>query len=152
MSWEAIGATSAVVGAIAVIVTLIYVARQLRHSSTLAREDAQYHMLQNQISYYDRLSVDPDYVRAVYGQDLSLEEVHALQRRSASTSIFFKWNWEYLRFKEGIYGSTYIPAAGFKREFFNASLAMEWEKQKHIFHPTFLEFIEAEIVNQSDNT
>ncbi len=97
MNWDAIGAGAEVIAAIAVILTLLYLARQLQQSNMLAREDAQYHMLQNQISYYDRLAENPEYLTAIYGPNLSEKEVMRLRKQSAATSAFFKWNWEYLR-------------------------------------------------------
>jgi hypothetical protein len=146
MSWEAIGSIAELIGALAVILTLLYVARQVRLSNVLAKEDAQYHMLQNQISYYDRLAENPEYVAMVYGPDLSEAEVERLRKQSHTTSVFFKWNWEYLRFKEGIFGQTDVPTEGIRREFGNAKLSAEWEKQKYIFPADFVEFMDSEIV------
>jgi len=48
MDWEAIAAVSEVFGAIAVVVTLIYLARQI-HQSTVATRIASYHQAQEQI-------------------------------------------------------------------------------------------------------
>lgn len=149
MNWDAVGAVGEVIGATAVILTLLYLARQVRQSNVLAREDAQYHMLQNQVSYFDRLSVDTAFLRTMYGSNLSDEEVKNLQKQSGATSVFFKWNWEYLRFKEGIYGPTDVPTEGFRREFKNARFAHEWNAQKYMFNPDFVEFMDSEIVPQS---
>lgn len=63
MNWDAVGAGAEVLAAIAVILTLLYLARQLQKSNMLARENAQYHVLQNQISYYDRLAENADCIR-----------------------------------------------------------------------------------------
>ena len=40
MNWEAIGAVGEIIGAVAVVVSLIYLATQLRQSNELARENA----------------------------------------------------------------------------------------------------------------
>jgi hypothetical protein len=146
MNWDAVGAGAEVTAAVAVILTLLYLARQLRQSNMLAREDAQYHMLQNQISYYDRLAENPEYLMTLYGPNLSEDEVTRLRKQSAATSAFFKWNWEYLRLKEGIFGSTDVPTEGIRRELRNAKIAEEWSRQKHIFHPDFVKFMDTEII------
>jgi hypothetical protein len=145
VNWEAIGAIGELVGASAVIGTLAYLSIQIRQTNLIAREQAHYHMLQNQISYYDRLAQDPEYLKTVYGEHLSESEVRRLQHRSHATSVFFKWNWEFLRAQEGIYGSTHVPIEGFRREFKNASLGEQWISQKHIFDPRFVSFMDAEV-------
>jgi len=48
MDWDAIAAISEVFGAIAVVVTLIYLARQI-HQSTVATRIASYHQAQEQL-------------------------------------------------------------------------------------------------------
>ena len=66
MNWEAVSAISEIIGAIAVASTLFYHAIQIRHSSTVAREQAHYHMLENQVSFFDRLATDRDMPTAGY--------------------------------------------------------------------------------------
>ena len=57
MNWEAIGAAGELVGAIVVLFTLIYLARQMKQSNALMKEQASYNMLQNQLSYYDGMAM-----------------------------------------------------------------------------------------------
>lgn len=145
MNWDAIGAIGELVGALLVIGTLLYLSIQIRQNNVIAREQAHYHMLQNQTSYYDRLAENPDYLKTVYGEHLSESEVKYLQHQSHTTSVFFKWNWEFLRAQEGIYGSTDVPTKGFRREFENANLGEQWAKQKHIFDPRFVTFMDTKV-------
>ena len=59
MNWEAIGAIGEVGGAIAVVVTLVYLARQIRHSTEATRITA-YHQAQEQLwSVGATISTDP---------------------------------------------------------------------------------------------
>ena len=51
MNWEALGAITEIVGAIVVIITLIYLARQIHQGNELMNEQASYNMLQDQLSY-----------------------------------------------------------------------------------------------------
>ena len=146
MTWDAVGAIAEVLAGLSVIFTLLYLARQLQQSNMLAREDAQYHMLQNQISYYDRLAENAEYLATIYGPNLTEDDITRLRRQSAATSAFFKWNWEFLRFSEGIFGSTDVPIEGIRREFRNGNYAEEWSRQKHIFQHEFVEFMHTKIV------
>ena len=59
MNWEAIGAIGEVGGAIAVVVTLVYLARQIRHSAQATRI-AAYHQASEQLwSVSATISTDP---------------------------------------------------------------------------------------------
>jgi hypothetical protein len=151
MNIQDLGALGELLAAIATIATLIYLAIQIRQNNTIAKEQAHFHMLQNQTSYYDRLATNPDYIRIAYGEHLTDPEVKQLQHQSHATSAFFKWNWEYLRAQEGIYGSTDVPTEGIRREFKNANLSEQWANQKYIFDPRFCEFMDREVVSYTDD-
>lgn len=80
MNWEAVGAISELVGAVAVVVTLLYLAMQIRqhtrstHSSTFqATTDAL-----NQINM--AIATDADLVRVVSSRPGSLDELSAEDR------------------------------------------------------------------------
>ena len=146
MNWEAIGAVAELLGAIAVFATLAYLSVQIRHSNIVMREQAQYHMLQNQIGYFDRLAENPDLIRIVYHSAESEEQVRERQHEAHIVSLLFKWNWEFLRFREGIFGSTDVPIEGIRRELRNGGYAAEWSKQKYIFNPEFVEFMDTKII------
>lgn len=146
MNWEAVSAISEIVGAITVVGTLFYLAIQIKHSTVVAREQAHYHMLENQTSYFDRLSTDRELVKTVYGKDLSEGEVDDLQHKMATQSIFFKWNWEYLRAQEGLYDSKDLPIAGYRWQFSAAKLDQHWGWLKNMFDPGFVEFMEKEVI------
>lgn len=90
MNWDALGATAELLGAIAVFGTLVYLAIQIRQSNIVTREQAHYHMLQNQIGYFDRLAQDPEFVRTVYVADLTDEAVSFRQHEAHAVSLLFK--------------------------------------------------------------
>jgi hypothetical protein len=117
MNWEALRSTAEFLGAVAVFVTLVYLSLQLRQSNIVAREQAHYHMLQNQLGYFDRLATDPAFVRTAYGEHLSDEEARYRQHEAHVVSILFKWNWEYLRVQDGTYPVSNIPVEGFRWQY-----------------------------------
>ena len=71
MNWEAIGAIGEIAGAIAVVLTLFYLSRQIRHNSDVSKVSS-YHQAIEQIV---EAAKDPDFVRLQYKMtiDESLE-------------------------------------------------------------------------------
>ena len=148
MNWEAIGAIAEVLGVMAVFVTLVYLAYQLRQNNILLKEQAKYHMLQNQISYHDRFVDNPELVKTMYGQQLSEAENLHLRRLSGAVAVFFRWNWEYLRAQERIFGFTDVPTDAFTYEFSKANLGEFWDDLKQIYDPGFVAFMDREVIPQ----
>ncbi len=62
MNWDAIGAIGEIVGAIAVVLTLFYLSRQIRHSSNVSKVSS-YHQAIEQIVEAVK---DPEFVRLQY--------------------------------------------------------------------------------------
>ena len=62
MNWEAIGAVGEVAGAIAVVLTLVYLSRQIRHSTNVSKVSS-YHEAVGQIV---ESAKDPDFSRLQY--------------------------------------------------------------------------------------
>ena len=146
MNWEAVAAVSELVGAIAVVATLIYLSVQLRQNNILLKEQAKYHMLQNQISYHDRFAEDPELVRTMYGTDLTDEENLRMRRLAGSIAVLFRWNWEFLRAKERIFGLKDVPTEAFAYEFAKANLGEFWDDVKSIYDPSFVSFMDSDVV------
>ena len=146
MNWEAIGAIAELLGALAVLCTLIYLAVQIRQSNIITREQAHYHMLSNQTSYFDRLAENPDLVKAAYGAHLSDIEIAFRQHEANVCAILFRWNWEYVRVQEGIYGVMDIPLEGFRWQYKTIGIDEHWSEKKTWFDPRFVEFMEANVI------
>ena len=60
MNWEAIGAAAEVFGVMAILISLIYVAVQIRQSNVVAQADAERQVLQNWMHALDSLVVDSE--------------------------------------------------------------------------------------------
>jgi hypothetical protein len=152
LNWEALGAVAELLGAVAVFATLAYLAVQVRQSNIVTREQAQYHMLQNQLSYFDRLADNPDFVRMVYGADRSVEEVRERQHEAHIVALLFRWNWEYLRVRDGIYAVDSLPVEGFRWQWRTIGIESHWEEKKSWLDPGFVEFMESEVIPFADDT
>ena len=146
MNWDALGAISELLGAIAVFATLAYLAVQIRQSNIVTREQAQYHMLQNQLSYFDRLAESPDFVRTVYGSDQTDEEILKRQHEAHIVGLLFRWNWEYLRVQDGIYPVDALPVEGFRWQYRTIGIREQWEEKKAWLDPGFVDFMESDII------
>jgi len=146
MNWEAIGAVGEIIGAIAVVATLLYLAAQTRQNNVLLREQARYQMLQNQLSVADTLAREPDLLNVVFGIPTSdVETTTEMRRQMHAVSILARWHWEYLRAQEGIFGTEELPVASFRRDFEIRGYARYWGDLRHIFRPEFVRFIEDEV-------
>jgi hypothetical protein len=152
MNWDALGAISELLGAIAVFATLAYLAVQVRQSNIVTREQAQYHMLQNQLSYFDRLADNPDFVRTVYGSAQSEDQVRYRQHEAHIVALLFRWNWEYLRVQDGIYPLESIPVDGFRWQYRTIGIDTQWAEKKSWLDSGFVEFMEREVIPFADRT
>ncbi len=117
MNWTALSTIAEIVPAIAVVITLLYLANQMRQNNKLLREQAWQHMLQNQLSYYDGMAREEDLVNIVYGiprDDIIATD--AMKATSHATAEFMRRQWEFLRVKEGVFGDSEMPILAFKRE------------------------------------
>ena len=152
MNWDAIGAIAETIGAIAVLLTLLYLARQMKQSNELMKEQASYNMLQNQLSYYDGMAREPNLVNVVYGVPFDdVETSTRMKAESHATAEFFRWQWEYLRVHEDILEDEELPIAGFRREWKRASFERYWDDQKHTFHPKSMLFIDTYVVGAEND-
>lgn len=73
MNWEAIGAAGEVLGAIAVFVTLIYLATQVRQSNSLARFNATTELV-NQFNELNRMVSTDQSLRKVLSKESELSD------------------------------------------------------------------------------
>jgi len=72
MNWDAIGAVGEILGAIAVIATLVYLARQIRHSVSLARAEQNQSVMELYTGWNDLIVSNPD-VAAILGREPDTE-------------------------------------------------------------------------------
>ncbi len=148
MNWEAVSAITEVLGVIAVIITLVYLARQINQNNQLLNEQASYNMLQNQLSYYDGMAREPGLVNIAYGIPKENEELAQRKRAESHASAeFFRWHWEFLKIRQHSVLTDWsdLPILGFRREWERANFGQFWGEQKRIFNPDFVAFIDAEI-------
>jgi len=75
MNWEAIGAIGEVIGALAVVVSLIYLASQIRLNNSLARNDSLQTVLQSEMNFASIIINNADiWDRVIAGESFSDRE------------------------------------------------------------------------------
>jgi AICAR transformylase/IMP cyclohydrolase PurH len=79
MNWEAISAIGEIVGAVAVVVTLIYVARQIRDNTRVARSATRQSVAEMTMSIADDLVADKEMAK-LFLKDLQGDELDASER------------------------------------------------------------------------
>ena len=90
MNWDAIGAISEALGALGVILTLIYLVRQIKQNTAATRSSAAASYSQSSMSIANLLSRDVETNSLFYGyldgsRDLSMEEI---RRAQAIVSVY----------------------------------------------------------------
>jgi hypothetical protein len=152
MNWDAIGAIGEIIGAIAVVSTLFYLAVQIRQSAKVAREQAHYHMLQNQVSTMDRWATDREYVKTTFGKGLTEDRIDEIQHEMVAQSVLLKWNWEFLRAQEGLYEDKDMPVAGYRWLYTTAGFGKHWGSIRERVDSDFAKFMEEEVITDEGNT
>ena len=103
MNWEATGAMSELIGAIAVVVTLAYVAVQIRENSRAVRSSTRQDISRGQMEINFVMAQNPDLAVAIYGL-LKGEDIADRDRIAASQCIsgmFRTFENQVFAYKEG---------------------------------------------------
>jgi len=101
MNWEAIGAAGEIIGALAVVITLVYLAVQIRQSNELLRSESRQTLVSNDVTSLNSGMQNADvFAKLVSESELSAEEqlrlsfMFALDLRNRE--------FEYFQFKNGL--------------------------------------------------
>ena len=102
MNWDAIAAVAEVAGAIGVIVTLLYLALQVRQNNALMQSEASIAYAEMRRGSYRALSEDTTMLSIILktanGEELS--PVEALSLEFFNRSVFVNWEWGRARNKD----------------------------------------------------
>jgi hypothetical protein len=146
MNWEAIGAGGEILGAIAVLVTLIYLARQVSHSTKQARLDAILAVNASNDSAFEPVYIPENSVIFSKGQlSYSTLETHEeivfdmLMTRLIASFAATTYQYEQGSYDEELFWGTVSFYAGFVASPGGA----EWfEKRKHLFSKSAVQKLE----------
>jgi hypothetical protein len=147
MNWEAIGAIGEILGAIAVIATLIYVATQVKDSARAARSAAVTDATTAMQAFYQELGSNPQ------ASELFLEGVTNYESLSAQAqfqylmmmhSAFLGFQRSYFLAHEGTLDVGLRDSIGTAIIATNhlPGLQFYWRQRKAFFQPEFIEWVE----------
>ena len=156
MSWDALGAISEFVGAIAVVVTLVYLAIQVRQNTSALKSTATQGAHDQTAALYDLVSGDASladlFVRGLISPD-ELTSIETARFFSLSMAFMFRFqNW-YLQTRSGLIEKELLEswsrvlrqlsgAPGFQRF---------WQQRAHIFADEFVRHLEQGVLSRESD-
>lgn len=154
MNWEAVGATGEVIGALAVVVTLAYLAIQVRQNTAAQKSGATQRAHDQTSAMYDMMASDSDlgeiFARGLNEPD-SLNASETARFFALMFSIMFRvQNW-YIQAQSGFIDKQLFESwmkivqqlsgfPGFKRF---------WEQRRHVFAAEMVEHFENELFSET---
>ena len=148
MNWDAISGVAQVVSALAVIGTLIYVARQIKQNTAALRSTATQAASEQAAESYRTLATDP-VLAAIFIRGLdspqALSDVETAQFNSLWMHVCFNMqNW-YMQTHEGFLDGSLLESWSRIMSPISAlpGFAAFWEQRRHIYTPEFRSFLES---------
>lgn len=147
MNWEAIGAVGEILGALAVVATLFYLAVQIRQSTRLSQSQIQTELLAlgHEVHNWKK---SPEFAEVVVRANSSFEALSPAEKEQFETYVFQMLNiWEHAHgnHRRGLMSDSYWDAWN---DTFHPNLAHEgwrgvWESAKPHFAEEFREHVDA---------
>jgi hypothetical protein len=149
MNWEALGAIGELVGAAAVIATLLYLATQIRQNNTSQRVAAKLEMTRQFSEFIDFLVLHPE-LAAIHdsgleGKELTAEELTIFSRMMAKASWYFAtmhFQYQVQKLEDGDWEESrslityYCSMPGYQNF---------WASRERAHGPEFLQYVDNEI-------
>lgn len=150
MNWEAIGAVADLLAAIAVIVTLGYLAMQIRQSVAAIRSTATQSAHDQTTVLYDLLAGDPA-LAEIFARGLNaLDTLNAAETArfyALMLSVVFRLqNW-YLQTRSGHIDKALFESWSKVARQISGTPGFQrfWRERRYVFSPEFVEFAEREV-------
>ena len=151
MNWEATGAIGEIIGAVAVVFSLIYLATQIRISNRASRQAAEQNLLDNQRTWLGRIG-ENDSLSTIWlkgsRDDPTLTEVEWVRYGTLCNEITLNWERCYLLAKDGDVSSSIVERDQRLRENIIGSLGYrKWfAARKTTLTEEFAELLESELI------
>ncbi len=152
MNWEAIGAVGEILGALAVVISLAYVAIQIRQNTEVTRVASAQNLLTNDINTHFLIASDNGLAdilqKGVYEPD-SLAPVEQFRFNSTYLGLYLQCDFAYRQFLRGRMEREEWERKEHEIVVF-ASMpggAAWWEKDKSRFSPQFVEYLDNKLAN-----
>jgi hypothetical protein len=155
LDWEAVSGVAEIVGAIAVVVTLIYLARQIRQNTGALRSTATQAASDQAAESYRTLATDPVlagiFIRGLERPE-ELSDVETAQFNSLWMHVCFNMqNW-YVQTHEGFLDGSLLESWSRIMRPISVLPGFQafWQQRRHIYTPEFGAFIDSLPVGEPD--
>jgi len=149
MNWEAIGAVGEIVGAVAVVGTLAYLAMQIRQSNTAASISAKLEMTRQYSDFMDGLLENPELARTFRegSAGISLSEVDDELFRRQMSKCFWYFAAQHFQYAVNAIGKDewHQPRSMIYRVARRPGVKRWWDDNKTEYTPIFVEFMDSDI-------
>ncbi len=105
MNWDAIGAIGEIIGALAVVITLIYLSIQTRHNSKISLSSMELELRNSASSINDLLMSDPivsELAKKLSDPNLVIEEVDTMAADAFAIRQFHNWSSANVAYRNGM--------------------------------------------------
>ncbi len=163
MNWESAGVIAELIGAAAVVITLIYLAKQVRHSIDYAKADAVQATNAQYIQVFSQLTQDPA-MAVAYTKALNNEPLDEVEttRYFAFLNIYFAWVESLynqiladLGFADYLDGSTDLLAGikPYSLRLLSSDAGKTWwrTEAEYQYSPRFFEALRGSVVSEVEN-
>jgi hypothetical protein len=101
MNWEAIGAIGEIVGALAVVATLGYLARQMRQANMHAKSQVRQRMIEQTQDELYVIVNDPS-IHELFVRDQTLDPSEQVRLNAYLVSFMRQREWEWFQYEDGV--------------------------------------------------
>lgn len=158
MNWDAIGAIGEVIGGVAVIATLIYLARQIKSAERMMRIEIRDRHLTSWADRNNQATLHPErdkvLRRVAQRVDDDLDESDLNVWIANVASFLIRCQAAHELYQEGLYTRDDLDqlVGSRVRAMFSQHPRMKisWERSKPSFTKTFVEYVDAEVAKMSD--
>ena len=147
MSLEQLGLIANIVGAIAIVITLVYLAIQVKDNSRSSRSASVTDATTAMQAFYQELGSNPEtcklFLQAVTNPD-ALSELEKFQYVMLMHSCFLGFQRSFILAREGTLDVALRDSIGTAMQAINRSPGMHlyWRQRKAYFQPEFVEWVE----------
>ena len=148
-----LGQGIAIVANLGVIVGIVLLTIELNQNNALLRNEARYNLHAARTNEIEMSVLDPElgelWFKASEGEELTGAE----RRRMESMLLgrFVRWEWYYEQYRNGLIAEEVLPIAAWRNVFSEGAIIAEiWSKQKGLLTPSFVQWMEQNVVYAFD--
>lgn len=150
MSWDAISAISDILAALAVVVTLVYLAIQIRQNTSAIRSTTTQAAHDQAAMFYDLIASDSQlgdiFSRGLYDPEALNSAETARSYAALSSATFRSQNW-FFQTRSGLMDRELLESWNRVLRQVSGMLGHRrfWEERRHVYAPEYVTYLEQEV-------